>query len=40
MIISKNMGEGVGSELIRYGSSAQKKPPTDDVERFLSMCRF
>jgi len=33
-------GEGSGSELVRLGSSDTKRPPTDDVERFLSMIRF
>ena len=32
--------EGCGSEQIRLGAPNSKKPPTDDVERFLSMLRF
>jgi hypothetical protein len=32
--------EGYGSEQISLGASDSKKPPTDDVERFLSMLCF
>jgi hypothetical protein len=32
-------GKG-GSEQIREGAQISGKPPTDDVERFLSMLRF
>jgi hypothetical protein len=32
-------GEG-GSEHVPLGASISQKPPTQDVERFLSMLRF
>ncbi len=32
--------EGCGSEQVRLGAQISKKPPTADVERFLSMLRF
>jgi hypothetical protein len=34
------IGEGGSSELVRLGSYASKRPPTDDVERFLTLLRF
>ena len=37
--ISPDFREG-GSEQIREGAQISQKPPTDDVERFLSMLRF
>jgi hypothetical protein len=37
--ISPDFREG-GSEQIREGASNFQKPPTDNVERFLSVLRF
>ena len=39
MLISPDFREG-GSEQIREGAQILMKPPTDHVERFLSMLRF
>ena len=38
-VFSPDFREG-GSEQISEGASISQKPPTDDVERFLSMLRF
>jgi len=37
---SPDFWEGCGSEQILLGSSVSKKPPPDDVERFLAMIQF
>ena len=37
---SPNFREGCSSDQIHVGASDSKRPPTDDVERFLSMLRF
>jgi len=39
-VFSPSNREGWGSEQIHGGASDSKKPPTDNVERFLSMLRF
>ena len=39
MLISPDFREG-GSERISEGAQISQKPPTHDVERFLSMLRF